>query len=191
MGVREETVAFLKSGLPPSQICRHMGVTVFTTLGYLEQMIGRGEIRRSEVFYTLPSLVRSTLQQVCGPGYSMTPSAISARIKRRNLGSVWPHPAVAEDDIETYSRFVGARFAMSDMYDDIRQVECTLHQLIQTVLMVKIGERESEWWVQGIPLKIRQECASRKEEEARTTQRHAYCFVNTIHLADILDKRPL
>ena len=186
MGVRDTTVALLKSGLPPSTICRRMGVSLKTTLGYLEQMIGRGTIRRSDVFYTLSKEARSALEGVCGPGRSVRQRAIWQRLTRAKLHEIWDDEAAALDDITTFIEFRDSRFAMQDLYEDICVAECKLHQFIRAVLVREIGEKRSLWWRLGIPVDVRKECASRCEEDEDGEDLDPYCFTDTIHLAKIL-----
>ncbi len=54
MGVREETLDMLRSGLSPKEIARQRGVSISTTLGYLDELVGRGELRRSDILFTVP-----------------------------------------------------------------------------------------------------------------------------------------
>ncbi len=55
MGKREETLALLKQGFPPSEIARKMGVNYKTTLSYLAQLVGEGHLRRSDILFSVPS----------------------------------------------------------------------------------------------------------------------------------------
>lgn len=42
MGVREETLEMVTDGLSPAEISRRRGVTLNTTLGYVDQLIAQG-----------------------------------------------------------------------------------------------------------------------------------------------------
>ena len=53
MGKRGETLSLLRSGLDPIQISIEQRVGLATTLGYLDEFIGKGKLRRSDVFFSL------------------------------------------------------------------------------------------------------------------------------------------
>lgn len=55
MGKREETVELIWQGKTPGEIARTMGVNIKTTLAYLDQMVGQGCIRRSDILLTIPA----------------------------------------------------------------------------------------------------------------------------------------
>ena len=61
MGKRDETLTFLRSGISPGAIRRIQGVTLSTILGYLDELIGRGRLRRSDIFFSVPLQVRHAL----------------------------------------------------------------------------------------------------------------------------------
>lgn len=55
MGVREETLELLLQGNSPGKIARKKGVNIKTTLGYLNQMVGEGRVRRSDILLSIPA----------------------------------------------------------------------------------------------------------------------------------------
>lgn len=55
MGVREDTLDLLQQGNTPGQIAKRMGVSIKTTLAYLDQMVGEGRVRRSDILLTIPA----------------------------------------------------------------------------------------------------------------------------------------
>jgi hypothetical protein len=54
MGVRDETLALLQEGFDPIVIASKRGVSLNTTLAYLDQMVGEGRLRRSDILLSLP-----------------------------------------------------------------------------------------------------------------------------------------
>jgi len=50
----DEALAPLRQGLDPVQISNHMGITVTSVLDYLDRKIGAGELRRSDVYFSIP-----------------------------------------------------------------------------------------------------------------------------------------
>src|SRR5207302_8180482 len=63
MASREETAAFLLAGMTPGQISRVRGVTLATTLGYLRQMVGAGQIRSSDIYLSIPLETRQQVEK--------------------------------------------------------------------------------------------------------------------------------
>ena len=55
MGKREEAWRYLRSGMSPGAIRQIQGVTLSTILGYLHEGVGRGAIRRSDIFFLFHS----------------------------------------------------------------------------------------------------------------------------------------
>jgi uncharacterized phosphosugar-binding protein len=61
MGVREDTLSLLWQGLSPKEIAHAKGVSINTTLGYLDQLVGRGDLRRSDIFFSVSKSIRDTI----------------------------------------------------------------------------------------------------------------------------------
>jgi hypothetical protein len=53
MGVRGEALDLLRDGLLPREIAEYQGVTLATILGYLDQLVGRGDLRRSDILFSV------------------------------------------------------------------------------------------------------------------------------------------
>jgi hypothetical protein len=53
MGKREQAFELLSDGFDPIEIARRQGVSLTTILGYLDQMIGVGRLRRSDVLFSI------------------------------------------------------------------------------------------------------------------------------------------
>ena len=183
MGVREETLELLHQGLSPKEIAREKGVNIKTTLAYLDQLVGRGDLRRSDIFFTLPKDIREAVGAVANPirwGLTTTDTA------RKFLKSVGSN--AGEEDIIVAIKYGDARHALGDMYEDIRAIETFLHNLIRENLMEIYGEGELEWWRKGIPLSIRQSCQSRREQDEEPVE-DPYCYTDLLDLWQILDKQ--
>lgn len=91
-------------------------------------------------------------------------------------------------DVEVVRKCGDARQLLGDIYEDAHFIEVTLHKLIERTLKNKFGEGEQDWWRQGIPQNIRQECQHRREEDTEPTD-HAYNYTNLVDLQEIIDKR--
>lgn len=166
MGNREESVALLHAGLSPAQIAKRGftggPVSLKTVFGYLEQKVGEGVIRRSDILFAVPHDVRVAVEQ-------------------GRLNDVDP------DEAETVNRYSNARVALGDMYDDIRLVEVGLHKFVRSVLEKAHGHSESGWWRQGVPENVRIECQKRREQDLDASE--PYCYTDLLDLKAIIDKQ--
>ena len=61
MGKREEALDLLNRDLSPKEIANIQGVSLKTILGYLNELIGRGVIRRSDILFSVPKDIRSAI----------------------------------------------------------------------------------------------------------------------------------
>ena len=161
MGVRDEVLRMLKDDcLSPGEIAAQRGVTLATILGYLNQMVGEGRLRRSDILFSVSSEKRSLIARALADGKSHQPWAVVRRLGRLASGS-----SVTEADMTVVSRYGSAGHSLGDMYEDIRTIEVGLHRLIRQGLEQEFGSGESGWWRQGIPVIIRQQCVLRREED--------------------------
>lgn len=163
MGAREETLEALRDGLT-SQISRQRGVTLDTTLQYLNQMIGEGKLRRSDILFAIPRETRRAIAEANG-----------AR-----------PPNVSPEDQYVVHLYGDAVHALGDMYSDLREVETTLHTFIQTHLKSRLGPSESEWWRKGVPVQIRKNCQVRREEDDEPAA-EPYCYTDLLDLGRIIE----
>lgn len=183
MGAREETLAMLRSGMSPKDITRARSVSINTTLGYLDQLVGQGDLRRSDVFFSVPKDVRISiggLVDIVRKGHWTIQHLI--KLCKENGKSA------DYEDIITILKYGDSRHALGDMYEDIREIETRLHEAIQITLEEEYGEGEMEWWREGITLSIRQNCQARREEDEYPVE-DPYDYTELLDLWTILDKK--
>jgi len=105
--------------------------------------------------------------------------------------------AVAEDNMirreledQKIRRWIEEKAAAKEprvlAYRLIGELETTLHQFVRCTLQESLGEDENGWWVKGIPLQIRSECARRREEDPHREE--LYRYTDLIDLKTIIDK---
>jgi Helix-turn-helix domain len=179
MGAREETIALLQTGLTPVQIARQRGVTIQTIFGYLNQMVGRNKIRRSDILFSIPIEIRAAIVAALKENRSKNPGAVAGRLARRGV-------IVDEDDVVTVLLYGDARYALGDMYEDLCHIEIGLHRLIRAGLEGQFGPGESGWWRKGVRLNIRRKCQERREEDEAIDLPEPYCYTDLIDLREIL-----
>ena len=181
MGVREETLQMLWQGLSPKEIAHAKRVTISTTLGYLDQLVGRGDLRRSDIFFSVPKEIRTVIPTSLINSELYTIQEVSNLLKQ---GGIDADP----EDIMVLLKYGDSRHALGDMYEDVRTIETHLHQIIRDTLIETHGEGEIEWWRKGIPLPIRQTCQSRREEDEDPVE-EPYCYTDLLDLWHIIDKQ--
>lgn len=178
MGVRDETLKMFRDGLSPKEITRRRGVSIKTTLGYLDEIIGRGAVRRSDIFFSIPNNIRNAIVEVVDAEQLPIPKYLKQVLKDKGIDA-------DEEDIEVVIRYGDARHALGDMYEDIRSVELCLHKLIRSALEVEYG---IFWWRKGVPLPIRKDCHSRREEDEELIT-EPYSYTELLDLWQIMDKQ--
>lgn len=87
------------------------------------------------------------------------------------------------EDREVVRRFGDA--PLGDLYEDLRVLETTLHERIRSALEHHHGSGEMNWWTQGVPQRIREECSQRRERDPKRLD--SYCYTDLLHLREILE----
>jgi hypothetical protein len=70
-------------------------------------------------------------------------------------------------------------------YKRVANIERRLHSYIKDTLKSELGESDKDWWIKGVPLKIRQKCAERQEEDSLRDERFNYTDI--LDLQQIID----
>jgi hypothetical protein len=69
-------------------------------------------------------------------------------------------------------------------YVYLTESESSLHQFVKAKLIQELGEDEKDWWMKGIPQKIRLRCVTTREE--KPSREEAYAYTNLIDLGTII-----
>jgi hypothetical protein len=183
MGARDEVLEMFRSGLDPIRISEARGTTVQTTIGYLEQLVGRGRLRSSDVLFSIPEERRAPITRLLDgdtPGNGrLTP--LKETLEQQGHDVTW-------DELRIVVAFHQPDAPFGAMYEDVRGIECELHRLIRRVLEERFGDGEAGWWRQGVPLNIRQECQDRREEDPDPAP-EPWCYTDLKHLERIVDRQ--
>lgn len=179
MARKDQAAELLRQGLPPSEIARQVGTSPALIMQYLCLKIGEGELRRSDIAFSLPHDVRSAIEQAIEKTGSTSVSAISRELKAAGL-------TADRVDIGVYLHYRRARVVLGDMYELVRSVEVRLHTFIKQAFIAEFGEEQ--WWRGGVPDGIRAECAALLEKDPEPAD-EPYRYTHLINLREILDKR--
>jgi hypothetical protein len=183
MGARDDTLRMLKQeGLSPAEISKRRGVSLRTTLAYLDQMVGEGKLRRSDILFSVPPEKREAIARAMAEGCPRGAWNIHKALEKSGVKDV------TQDEVLVVLSYGDAGHALGDMYEDIRTIEVGLHRFIQEVLEREFGRGESGWWRQGIPAEIRKACQARREDDPQPADA-AYCYTDLIDLRTVLEKQ--
>ncbi|MFC1988191.1 hypothetical protein ACFLVH_06640, partial [Chloroflexota bacterium] len=171
----------LREGLSPKEITRARGVNIDTTLGYLDQLVGRGALRRSDIFFSVPKDIRDAIPGSLFIGRTTTIQGVSSLSRMFHINA-------DPEDIIVVIKYSDSSHALGDMYEDIRTIETYLHGVIGQALLDEYEGSEMGWWRQGIPESVRKSCVIRQEEDSEPVP-DPYCYTELLDLWQILDKQ--
>jgi hypothetical protein len=184
MGAPEETLALLLDGLTPGQISSERGVTLSTTLGYLNKLVGEGKLRRSDILYSIPSDARQRIITAMGVAQANAPSYIAQALRAEEGDH---ENEISRNDIEVVWRYHDAGISLGDMYEDLRELEVWLHQFLRRTLEGQFGSGEEGWWRRGVPVAVRKSCQVRREEDEEPVS-DPYSYTTICDLKKIVER---
>ena len=172
----DEIAALVKSGHSTVEIAERLNLAVSDLADLLHAAIGMGLVTRSDILFTFDNDVESWVEvnvENCG-------------IENRSefldvLASDHVEPDAVAEALLYYDLREGL---LPDMYGLLRNLERQLHKYIRETLEGSVGA-ENFW--RKLPLKVRTECAQRREEDD-DPQDDLYVYTTFIHLRDIFDK---
>lgn len=179
MSKRDRASALLHEGNSPSQIARIMGIRASDVMNYLWARIGEGELRRSDVAFSLKRKVRRAIEEVVSEKGTQSPGVICRELEKRGVNA-------NRFDIRIYLEYRRAPIVLGDMYEAVRNIEVRLHRFIKRVFISEFGEEE--WWRGGVPSDIRAECAALREKDPEPAP-EPFNYTHLIALREILDRK--
>jgi predicted transcriptional regulator len=175
---KDEAAALLRQCHSPSEIAKLMQVRASEVMNYLCTKIGEGDLRRSDIAFSLKRELRKAIEEVAAELGSLNAARISRELLKRGINC-------SRYDVRIYMEYRRARVVLGDMYEIVRNIEVRLHGFIKYRLMAEYGEEN--WWRSGVPEKIRAECAALREKDPEPAP-DAYCYTHLIALREVLDK---
>ena len=178
MARKNEAEELLRSGNSPSEIARRMGISVASVRQYLYTQVGEGRIRRSDIVFSIPAEKRRAIEDVIDQKKTTNLVTVAIALEREGFD-------VDRTELKMYLDLRDSRVSLGDMYEYIREIEVTLHDMVKEVLVAEYGEG---WWRTGISESIRKDCASRREGDTEPV-REPYCYTTFINLSTIIQKQ--
>jgi hypothetical protein len=175
---KDEAAALLHQGHSPSEIAAILKVRIADVMNYLCTKIGLGDLRRSDIAFSLKRELRKAIEEIAAESGSLNVGHISRELQKRGM-------ACNRYDVRIYLEYRRARVVLGDMYEIVRNIEVRLHSFIKYQLIAEYGEEN--WWRAGVPEKIRAECAALREKDPEPAA-DAYCYTHLIALREVLEK---
>jgi hypothetical protein len=179
MSKRDEACELLKQGNSPTQIAAKLRLRPSEVMNFLWTRIGEGELRRSDIAFSLKRNVRRAIERVVAETGLQSPGRICRELEKQGIHC-------SRFDVRVYLEYRRAPVVLGDMYEAVRNIEVRLHRFIKRVFIAEFGEEE--WWRGGVPDYIRAECAALREKDPEPAP-EPYNYTHLIGLREILDRR--
>jgi hypothetical protein len=175
---RQRAAALLLQGLSPSKIAGEMHLPLGAVMNFLYNQVGQGRIRRSDILFSIDAETRRAIEEAIEQTGKDTTSAVRGALKRAGVN-------VSRADLEVYLKLRDSRVDLGDMYEFISDIEVRLHDYVRASLVAHYGEEN--WWRQGVPLPVREDCAVTSERDHEPAS-SLYCYTTIMNLRFIIDR---
>ena len=165
--------------MSPSKIAAEMHVPTGVVMEYLYRLVGEGGLRRSDILFTLDREARQQIERMVEERGTVDFGKIRRYLRAAGID-------VNVDDLRIYLRLRDARVDLGDTYELIRDLELSLHKFIREAMIREYGEEN--WWREGVPLHVREDCALINERDPEPAQ-DLFCYTTIMHLFMVLDKQ--
>ncbi len=148
-------------------------------MAYLYRLVGEGELRRSDILFTLNRRARQEIEKIV----QQRGTTHAGQIRR------WLQAAgiqVDRDDLSIYLKLRDARVDLGDMYELIRDLELSFHRFVREALVRQYGQEN--WWREGVPLNVREDCAIMNERDPEPAV-DLFCYTSVMNLLMTIDKQ--
>lgn len=179
MSKRDQACELLRQGNSPTQIAGKLHLRSSDVMNFLWTKIGEGELRRSDIAFSLKRNVRKAIEAAVAETKSQTPGRICKELEKRGVHC-------NRFDVRMYLEYRRAPVVLGDMYELVRNIEVRLHRFIKRVFVAEFGAEE--WWRGGVPDNIRAECAALREKDPEPAP-EPYNYTHLIALREILDRK--
>jgi hypothetical protein len=178
-----EACRHILGGRSPLQTADAMGISLGSVRQYLCLGIGEGALRASDIAFSIDE--RTSIEAALGQSDHSSAST-GKRERSRIIGHVRKLISTQGRTIdrELIELYLMVRDPRPDLYALICEAEIALHRFVRRTLEQAY---QSRWWQDGIPLRIRQTCQSRREEDH--TPLDAYHYTTFVDLKEIIDKK--
>jgi hypothetical protein len=175
---RRAAADLLQQGKTPSEISQITRRPLGVVLNQLFHQVGIGRIRRSDILFSIPSHLRRTIEEAIARVRETAAPKIRRELARMGV-------QIPRGDLSVYLQLRDSRADLGDMYEFVREIELQLHDFVREALVAEHGEEN--WWRNGVPLNIREDCAVLNERDPEPVS-GLFCYTTVMHLRQIFDK---
>ena len=163
MGKSSHVARRILAGVYPSQVAKELGRDFRSVERDIMAAVARGQLAFTDVLRTFPASVREETS---------------------------PHYEQADyDGVPVLSIANWERFAASEIYANLREIERTLHNDFRRVLAEQFGSSEDGWWRTCVPEPIRQKCVTRREADQTGCDYHPWEYSMLLDLVAVAKKQ--
>lgn len=175
MAVRHEIANQLLEGSSPIDIADDRGRRVKDIVNLVLLQVGEGDLRLSDVLFSIPVERQRQYEDVLEalPARGMYSWEQSCRSRRLDFG-----------EFKLY--LLSKDSQHGDMYIYLRELEVSIHTMVRHTLETTFHHHDDAWWREGVPLQIRQRCATTKEADPEPIS-DLFAYTNFIDLKKIID----
>ena len=178
MARKREAAELLLRGYSLPQIVDEMQISMNSVKQYLCTMIGEGHIKRSDVYFSVSPANRHGIESIIEDSENVPIWKLLKLLKDDGCD-------ITEGELDLYLGLRRKQALLGDMYEYIREIEVTLHEMIRAIF---IATFKDDWWREGVPMNIRKDCAARKEEDPEPVE-DVFCYTTFINLRIIIEKQ--
>ena len=179
MSKRDQACELLRQGNSPTQIAAKLRLRPSEVMNFLWTKIGEGEMRRSDIAFSVKRNIRRAIETVVAETGSQSAGRICRELEKKGI-------RCSRFDVRMYLEYRRAPVVLGDMYEAVRNIEVRLHRFIKRVFISEFGEEE--WWRGGVPDNIRAECAALREKDPEPAP-EPYNYTHLMGLREILDRK--
>lgn len=176
---KDKALLLFTQGNSPKEIAEKIKKSFKRVLDYLYIHAGEGNIRRSDIYFSINHKLRETIEKFNVEEDEGEKEKIFAKFF--DLFDLYP------DEATLCIKLSKDRVAQGDLYELISDIELLLHRAIKNILLKEYGKKE--WWRKGVPKSVRIKCATRYEEDDDDPAKEKYCYTTLIDLKTILEER--
>jgi hypothetical protein len=174
---REEAARLLLAGNSPSKIAAQLRLPLGVVMNSLYNQVGLGRIRRSDILFSIDADTRHAIEKAIAE-VDDAPARVRRALARAGI-------QVSRADLDVYLKLRDSRVDLGDMYELLRDIELKLHDYVRASLIAEFGE--ADWWRQGVPLPVREDCAVMCERDAEPAE-SLYCYTTVMNLRLIFER---
>lgn len=120
----------------------------------LNEAIGSGKLMVSDFYFAAPEDVRQGVERLADTGSN------NDEIMKKAADEGWD-----KFNVQAVLKFRDTDAFRGDLYRYLSDIELSLFEHVQNILMEAYGVGEDNWWAEGVPVSVRTKCATRREED--------------------------